>query len=286
MIGLRVIYPDGRIIRTGGKVVKNVAGYDMNKLFVGSMGTLGILSEITLKLRPIMPYHSLLLLTFTTSDFAHIYSFASVLLDSMMEPVSLEIISPSLHQKLNGKDGYALAIAFEDVEKAVHYQEEWVKAHAPTGTEIQLYQQDDARHWWDLFSRLAPCGAQPAESKEAEIALKIGCKNLDVLEVVKACYEQGNRQELLVEAHGGAGHGIARAYVKGNPGQFASYLKEIRSVVERKGGYAIVTHAPLALRREVDVWGEKPAHFSLIAGIKQSIDPQKLLNPKRFVGGI
>ncbi|MDA6161842.1 FAD-binding oxidoreductase, partial [Escherichia coli] len=49
VIGLRTVYPDGKVIRSGGRVVKNVAGYDMNKLFIGSMGTLGVISEITLK---------------------------------------------------------------------------------------------------------------------------------------------------------------------------------------------------------------------------------------------
>jgi glycolate oxidase FAD binding subunit len=286
VIGLRVIYPDGRIIRTGGKVVKNVAGYDMNKLFIGSMGTLGILSEITVKLRPLSPYQSLLLLTFPTSDFANIRSFVTSLLDSMMEPVSLEFLSPAVHEKLNGQEGYALAIAFEDVEKAVRYQEDWVKTHVPNGTEIQILQQEDARHWWTLFSRLAPCGVPQTGNSESQIALRTGSRNLDVLEIVKACHEQGDRHDLIVEAHGGAGHGIARAYIKGNPKQFASYVKEIRAFVERKGGYAVVQHAPLALRRELDVWGEKPAYFSLIEGIKQAIDPQKMLNPKRFVGGI
>jgi glycolate oxidase FAD binding subunit len=286
VIGMRVVYPDGRIIRTGGKVVKNVAGYDMNKLFIGSMGTLGIISEITLKLRPIPPCQSLLLLTFSNSDFATIRSFVIDFLDSTMEPVALEFLSPSLHETCGGRDGYALAIAFEDVEKAVRYQEEWVKAHAPQGTEIQLHKQEEAAHWWSRFSRLAPSGVLLAGCAEPEMALKIGSRNLDVLEIVKSCHDLGERYGLSVKAHGGPGHGISRVFVKGNQALFASYLTEIRSLAESRGGYAVVQHASLDLRRELEVWGGKPAGFSLLQGIKRSIDPRNVLNPNRFVGGI
>lgn len=88
VIGLRTVYPDGRIIRTGGKVVKNVAGYDMNKLFIGSMGTLGVLSEVTVKLRPLPKHESLILLSFPQGNLEEIRSFVISLLDSMMEPTA------------------------------------------------------------------------------------------------------------------------------------------------------------------------------------------------------
>src|SRR5690606_11710977 len=64
VIGTRIVYADGRVIRTGGKTVKNVAGYDMNKLFIGAMGTLGVISEVTVKLRPLPKYEGLVLLHF------------------------------------------------------------------------------------------------------------------------------------------------------------------------------------------------------------------------------
>src|SRR5699024_5693105 len=76
VIGTRIVYADGRVIRTGGKVVKNVAGYDMNKLFIGVMGTLGIISEITLKLRPLPKYEGLSLLHFPDDREQGIHDFA------------------------------------------------------------------------------------------------------------------------------------------------------------------------------------------------------------------
>ncbi|NGQ96687.1 FAD-binding oxidoreductase [Brevibacillus sp. SYP-B805] len=286
VIGLRVVYPDGRVIRTGGKVVKNVAGYDMSKLFIGSMGTLGVMSEITLKLRPVPPCQSLLLLAFPNADFPAIRSFVLAVLDSTMEPVSLELLSPALHQAMNGRDGYALAIALEDGEKAVRYQEEWLIAHAPPGTEIRSWRQEEAAHWWSRFYRMFPSGVSPADRQAAEMALKIGSRNLDVLELVKTCHDLGERHGLAVEGHGGLGHGISRVYVKGDPARFAAYLQEVRTAAEERGGYAVVQHASLAVRRQLDVWGRPPAGFSLMQGVKRAIDPRQVCSPNRFVGGI
>lgn len=285
VIGMRVVYPDGRLIRTGGKVVKNVAGYDMNKLFIGSMGTLGVMSEITMKLRPLPPFQTLLLLAFSRSDFTLIRSFAVSLLDSLLEPVSMEFLSPAVHRNMNGGHGYALAIAFEDEEKAVRYQEEWVKARLPADAEIQSWEQEEAAEWWMRFARLPPSGVSSGDREET-LAVKIGSKNLDVLEIVRACHDVGERYGLAAQAHGGVGHGITRVYVTGNPTLFASYLTEIRSLAESRGGYAVVQHASLERRRELDVWGRKPAAVSLMEGIKRSIDPRRVLNPNRFIGGI
>src|SRR5690606_30028435 len=159
VIGLRVVYPDGTVIRSGGKVVKNVAGYDMNKLFIGSMGTLGVLSEITFKLLPLPKYESLVLLSFSEGSENEIKSFAVKLLDSILEPVSVELLNPSLSKRLINQDSYTLALSFEDVESSVHYQEEFVKNNLqPTGTNLQILPQEEARLFWDKFSRIAPNG--------------------------------------------------------------------------------------------------------------------------------
>lgn len=288
VLGLRVVYPDGRIIRSGGKTVKNVAGYDMNKLFIGSMGTLGVVSAITVKLRPLPKYESLVLLTFPTVEIETIRSFVTTMLDSVLEPVSLELLNPTLTNKLIGKNGYSLAIAFEDLEKSVHYQEEWVKSHQPRGTEIEILPQQEAKDWWSNFAEIAPksTSAKEISKSEIEIALKIGSKNIDVIDHVETCHRLGLAKNIIVEAHGGSGHGISRVYVKGSPDKLLPYVDMIRSSVEEKGGYVVVQHLPLVLRRQLSVWGEKPSYFSLLEGIKRTFDPNMVLNHKRFVGGL
>ena len=286
LIGLRVIYTDGRIQRTGGKTVKNVAGYDMNKLFVGSMGTLGVMSEVTVKLRPLPKYESVVFIGFSPLEFKNLRPFVLALQDSMLEPVSLELLSPSLAKNLNLDDYYTLAIAFEDVEKSVHYQEEWVQAHKPQGAKLNFLQQEKARQFWSTFARISPQQEHSNQAEKTVAALKISSKNMDVIDILQKCQTVGETLSLHIEAHGGAGHGISRVYSTGDIRNIQNFINEIRGFVNERGGYTVVQHAPLMLRRQIDVWGPKPNYFPLLEGIKLSLDPNRILNRNRFVGGL
>ncbi|MEN1969906.1 FAD-binding oxidoreductase [Lentibacillus sp. N15] len=287
VIGTRIVYPDGRVIRTGGKVVKNVAGYDMNKLFIGAMGTLGVISELTIKLRPLPKYEGLSLLHFPNNREQAIQDFAVNILDSMMEPVSLEVLTPATAEQLTGKRQYTLAIAFEDRENAVRSQEKWVAENLPAGAEHTILHEEEARKWWDDFHHRGPNGYndQTNEAKTSG-ALKIGSKNMDVLMNLQTADRLAETYGVAVEGHGGLGHGISRVYVAGFPEDIASYVYALRTRVEEKRGYVICTHLPFTLREVVSVWGEKPAYFPLLAGIKHTNDPRNILNRNRFVGGI
>jgi glycolate oxidase FAD binding subunit len=283
VIGMRIVYPDGRIIRTGGKVVKNVAGYDMNKLFIGSMGTLGVISEITVKLRPLPKYEALSLVHFSGNNVQAIRDFAVSILDSMMETVSLETLYTETAGKLTGKKQYTLAIAFEDREKAVLYQENWVKEHLPAGAAHTVLAETEAKNWWDQFRKQ---GINGSHSSAEGAALKVGSSNLDVPGNLKTAEALAEKYELTFTGHGGLGHGISRIYIKGDPENIADYISVLRAEIEQQGGYAVCTHLPFTLREVVSVWGEKPAHFPLLEGIKRTNDPNLILNRGRFVGGI
>ncbi|SFA99572.1 FAD/FMN-containing dehydrogenase [Lentibacillus halodurans] len=332
VIGTRIVYPDGRVIRMGGKVVKNVAGYDMNKLFIGAMGTLGVMSEITLKLRPLPKYEALSLLHFPEGDEKKIHDVAKRMLDSMMEPVSLEVLTPSTAEKLTGKKLHTLAIAFEDQENAVRVQEKWVTEHLPAGARQTVLFEDEARKWWGQFRQLGPNGYNDSvhslglngykggmydtdpnastenlslndsnnttddlypdgynnESTAASIqaTVKIGSQPSDVLGILQKAEQLAVVHHISIDAHGGAGHGISRVYVYGRADDVIAYMKALRSEAENRHGYAVGTHLPFNLRKIFDVWGDKPAYFALLEGIKQTNDPKKILNRHRFVGGI
>lgn len=285
VIGLRIAFPDGSVSRTGGKVVKNVAGYDMNKLFVGSMGTLGILTEVTLKLRPLPKYTGLVQLTFPESELNSLHAFIVDLLDTQLEPVSLEVLSPAMNQRLNATQGYGLMLTFEDVSTAVQVQMDWVLDHVSNAVLNKRLIQEDAQLWWRMFADIA---SQEYDSKpsELELSLKIGTKNIDVLHIVQHAHLLGEEWNVDVQAHGGAGHGISKIYVQGESENILKYVQQIRTIAEDLGGYCLITHAPLAVRQSLPVWGEKPAYFPLLEGIKNKIDPRFVLNAKRFVGGI
>jgi glycolate oxidase FAD binding subunit len=281
VIGLRVVYPDGTVIRTGGKVVKNVAGYDMNKLFIGSMGTLGVISEVTLKLRPLPKYESLILLSFPEGNFDAIRSFVVAVLDSTMEPTSLEMLNPSLAKRLTGQGYYTLAMSFEDVESSVRYQEEFVKNIQPDKTNISIMHQQEAKEFWATFSTISR-----HESELLEASLKIGVVNLDVINVIRESQLLQDINNVTIEAHGGLGHGLCQVNLKGTSEDIIVVINKLRDFATGRGGYLIVKHLPFTLRQKVSVWGEKPVHFFLIEGVKAKNDPNSVLNYKRFVGGI
>ncbi|WP_224771235.1 FAD-binding oxidoreductase [Metabacillus idriensis] len=284
VIGLRIVYPDGQVIRSGGKVVKNVAGYDMNKLFIGSMGTLGVVTEITLKLRPIPKYESLILLSFPIELQEEMSLFVINLLDSMMEPIALELLTPALSKRLTNKEMYTLAISFEDFEPSVRYQEEFVKSIVPEGTLFSLLPQAEAELFWDAFYKTAPSGVRSKPGSVTEAALKIGVKNLDVFQIVKEC--AGMHKSVSIEAHGGLGHGLCQVILRGSSNDVMNAIECIQEITAQLGGYTIIKHLPYALRHKTEVWGEKPSYFFLIQGIKSAIDPKSVLNYKRYLGGI
>ncbi|MFL8938961.1 FAD-binding oxidoreductase [Rossellomorea oryzaecorticis] len=283
VIGLRVVYPDGTIIRSGGKVVKNVAGYDMNKLFIGSMGTLGVLTEVTLKLRPISKCESLVLVSFPADGQAEIRQFVIDVLDSTLEPTSLELLSPALSEQLTGVKLYTAAMSFEDVESSVRYQEETVQRMKPEGSQLTIYERDKAMNFWAHFSNL---GSAVNEGTELNAILKIGVVNLDVLHVIKECehLEESHRVEIL--AHGGLGHGLCGVHVKGAHEDVLSVIRELRAEATSRGGYVIVKSLPFIERQKIKIWGDDPSYLFLLQGIKAKVDPNSVLNYKRFVGGI
>src|SRR5206468_3922782 len=118
VIGLHVIQANGEVTRSGGRVVKNVAGYDLNKLYIGSLGTLGIIVDANFKLHPLPIAERTLLLTFTSAQDS--MQMVIALLGSLLAPSALELVDPGAASDMNDffgvnlpANGYTLAVDFE-----------------------------------------------------------------------------------------------------------------------------------------------------------------------------
>jgi glycolate oxidase FAD binding subunit len=249
------------------------------------MGTLGVISEVTVKLSPLPKYESLIIVSFPLGNMEEIRAFATKLLDSTMEPVTLELLSPTLSERLIDQSCYTLAIGLEDVETSVQYQQKFFQSNQSAHTELKILDGQEAQSFWHQFYSLS-LNSSTGNSTSTQTSLKIGVINMDVTHVIKESHLLSDSHNLLVEARGGLGHGLCQVNLKGNKGDIISAIQKIRESVTTLGGYTVIKHLPFSLRLEVDTWGKKPSYFFLLEGIKSKVDPKRVLNPKRFVGGI
>ncbi|SEN76873.1 FAD-binding oxidoreductase [Lihuaxuella thermophila] len=288
--GLRMILANGQMIRTGGKVVKNVAGYDMNKCFVGSMGTLGIITECTFKLRPLPPAETVLVLT--ASDGETMMRFSRRVWDSSLEPCAMELVNGTALRSLTGLDGEGCAwvIGFEDEEKAVTAQRNLVARWAEEeGLSIRAWlEQEQAASLWNRLGRLTP-NALETDISGMEVALKAITLPDRVAGTVWKASDVAEKQGIEAIVHGGIGTGITRVNLFASMNQLDQVCETIgliRSWLEERSGYLVVEHAPLCVKNRVPVWGRTPGGFGLMRKLKGRLDPGSLFNPGRFVGGI
>ncbi|HEX9076231.1 MAG TPA: FAD-binding oxidoreductase, partial [Anaerolineae bacterium] len=120
LIGIRVALSDGQIVRGGGQVVKNVAGYDLPKLFVGSLGTLGIIVEATFKVAPLPKVTGTVLASF--HELEHACKVASRVLMSPLLPLSIEVLSAGMREQFGESHGPFLAVRFGGIESEITRQ--------------------------------------------------------------------------------------------------------------------------------------------------------------------
>lgn len=287
IIAMRVVYPNGKVIRTGARVVKNVAGYDMNKLFIGAMGTLGIITEVTFRLRPRPPLEKTLLIE--AGDFGTLQKISSDILQSHLEPVTLEVCHPlNLLSKYKPDEHQrpGLVVTFADEAQAVDVQTQIVISMAwEQGCHVEVMEAGEADQWWRNFYSLPPT------VEKDRFAFKAGLWLTDVIPFMSEACKQADDAGLSLSIHGGAGTGLVHLYFDDVKESKYPLLKEmfdrLRLWTDGKEGYVIVSHGTESFRQGGDVWGKvRPGVLSIMKGIKQQIDPEGILNNGIYVGGI
>ena len=279
LIGLTVVAADGSIVRGGGKVVKNVAGYDLPKLFIGSWGTLGVIVEATVKLRPRPAAERLLAVRFDRLKDAG--AAVRGLLASDLIPNAVEILDPGVCAGLGLVGSPTLVVGFDGLAEQVDWQAAELSALAtPLGGHGAA--ELDPMVW----TRLA-VGARAAFPALAAV---MGFSVLPTL--VAELMEQGaaaarNRGlQSAWSAHAGIGSVTGALAADPEPARVAAALEEWRGHARAGGGHATLEWAPLAVKSRVPVWDDPGSATRLMRGIKEQLDPRNLLNPGRFVAGI
>jgi glycolate oxidase FAD binding subunit len=283
VIGLTVVTADGSVVRGGGKVVKNVAGYDLPKLFVGSCGTLGVIVELTAKLRPLPDDECLVAVPFESLKDAG--AAVRVVMASDLVPNAVDVLDGEALRAL-GLAGApaALLIGFDGVAEQVTWQVEELGRLAPAGggREPRVLTAD-------LWPRLSTAATDAFAGSAAVMRLCVlPTQVTDVMEQGSALARARGLASAW-SAHGGVGvvtGALGLAAERPDTSAVADALREWRGIARACAGYAVLDAAPLAVKEAVGVWDDAGAAGRIMRRIKEELDPKNVLNPGRFVGNI
>jgi glycolate oxidase FAD binding subunit len=279
IIGITVVLADGTVARAGGKVVKNVAGYDLAKLFCGSLGTLGMVAEVIFRLHPLPAAAAVVTLQVEGPEQAG--QAVRRLLRSTLEPSAVEVTLDEW-----GWPG-RLTTVFEGIPPGV-------EAQAAAAAELLGQVGETAVAGpGQTEAALNQLGALPFE--KAEYALKAAFPPAELAGVLEDL--GGGRQRRAggpISAHAATGvlwmaSGAREGDIPADSPAFEWAVRSITEARERvaaRGGSLVVVKAPPALKQAVDVWGPAGDAIGLMRRVKERFDPGRRLSPGRFVGGI
>ncbi len=289
VIGMQAALPRHGLARSGGKVVKNVAGYDLAKLHIGGLGTLGIITEVTFKLWPAAPGHGSLVASFDSLTEAH--AVAQQILAGQLFPAALELVGPRAGAALAAGsraepegEQWLLAVRFMGTFAAVQRQTRDVmtlctQGAAPVVTALEPEQRTR------LFDGIRDYGR--AAERTAALILRASVLPAQTAQAIAVLDRTGIRLAAAPEILARPGRGTARGYWREPaPAEAVRAVGSARAELAKLGGNLVVERAPAGLLPAIDAWGPDGSDLGLMRRLKQAYDPDGVLNPGRFVHGI
>ncbi|MBD2608167.1 FAD-binding oxidoreductase [Scytonema hofmannii FACHB-248] len=263
LLGITFVRADGQIAKAGGRVVKNVAGYDLMKLFTGSYSTLGIISQATFRVYPLPEMSGTVVLTGTALA---ISQAADILRGSALTPTQADLLSSQLVSNLGLGNGLGLIACFQSIVESVKEQSNrLLQVGEKLGLQGAIYSAADEADLWQKLRE------QMHSDVTDLITCKIGVLPTAAVEVLTSV-EMG-----LI--HISSGLGVLRL-------EGESEVLKMRSLCESNRGFLTILSAPIAVKQKVDVWGYSGNALQIMRGIKEQFDGKNILSPGRFVAGI
>jgi glycolate oxidase FAD binding subunit len=283
VIGISVVNDEGQEVKAGGRVVKNVAGYDFCKLHVGALGTLGIITQVTLKLKPRPEEHALIALGCAA---ASVEPLLELLCGSRTRPVCLELLNQAAAQNVSQQIDkplpeapWVLVVGFEDNREATAWQVQQLIKELPAAS----YTAMDAR----VGSASVPLWTALVEFAglaDGQLTFKA---NLLPRATAAFCQRAAEQPEnLQLQAHAGNGIVIGHTGKDITLEQARALLRILHASAAEVQGNVVLLRCPREWKRELPVWGKPHADLWLMRAVKDKLDPRRLFNPGRFVDGL
>lgn len=292
LLGIQVVRADGRIMRRGGMVVKNVAGYDMARLQYGALGTLGIITQLNLKLFPQPETGGAVLAGF--ANYAQVGQVVEQLLASRLQPATVALFDAGLAVQLGlelsearifQKSGFLpapwLLVRYDGRSAAVERQLRDTRTWMDAAQAQEIFLWDEAvlaAYWLKLvdFAHLAAIGPE-------EALLRLNVLPGEVISAVEqvgpCCAAAGLTGNTLADA----AMGVLWLRIRAEAGDLRQRLAELHRQLSQRWPQTVVAACLSEVKNGLPVWGQPPAAASLMQTIKRRFDPQGLLNPNRYI---
>jgi glycolate oxidase FAD binding subunit len=275
VIGIHVVNDEGHDTKAGGRVVKNVAGYDLCKLHVGALGTLGIISAVTLKVRPRAEACGVVCIPCAVDDLVPVLELVH---RSQTRPICVEVLNPpaAAALQLRAASPWAVLVGFEQNEPAVAWQmAEFSRRELPGELQKQ------AHSWMGEQAEgiLGELGEYPHQPN-ATLAFKANLLPHGVAAFCRKASGLSNR--LRLQAH--AGNGIILGHIEGELSleEAQSILAKLREEAIAAAGNLVVRRCPTAWKKSLPIWGTPRGDLPLMKAVKKRLDPKQLFNPGRM----
>jgi glycolate oxidase FAD binding subunit len=290
LLGVRFVTPKGEIIGAGGKTVKNVSGYDISKLMIGSLGSLGILCDMTLRLLPLP--EKMETMVFTFDSFSDASAFAGAVSATKLLPAALEVANRAVLDTMDFKGvdftpgPYVAMLALEAFEEAVTRMRNELQAMAQhfRAKGHTLLEEDKHRLFWLFLGELQSASFNRSTRY---VALQLNYP----LSAWKALFEfagktlSQNELEHTLLCHSGSGVTLINILPDAKRSQEESLTKAAGALLaecRKASGNLVVQRAPTDLKGALPVWGEPGPDLALMKRIRIESDPANLMNPGRF----
>ena len=279
LLGVRFVQADGVVTWGGSKVVKSVSGYDVPKLMVGALGTLGVLGEMTLRLHPLPEAERSWLIVFDSARAAQ--ALVERVVDSALQPSRLELFNEAALRIVSDESsGVGIAVSISSVTEAVREQGERLAEIARSSGRRVLALPDG---FWGKTGLAMSASAGSTALHVSALADRLA-GTVGAIEEAFRVASPG----AVVRLSGCAALGTLRVVVEGSAvAEIAAVVSRLRALVDEVGGSVVVARGPVELRRAVDPWGPvEPGAFALMRTLRAEFDPGRVLNPGRYVGGL